>query len=58
MKRIASLLLVAIFGGAIALGAYVLFVENAKPVFTTTGNEMPIFQTSNHTAASPGSGVE
>ncbi|MGB5698766.1 trypsin-like peptidase domain-containing protein [Muriicola sp.] len=57
MKRIASLLLVAIFGGAIALGAYVLFVENAKPVFTSTGNEMPVFQTSNHTATSPGSGV-
>lgn len=57
MKRIASLLLVAIFGGAIALGAYVLFVENTKPVFTTTGNEMPIFQTSNNTAASPASGL-
>jgi Do/DeqQ family serine protease len=57
MKRIASLLLVAIFGGAITLGAYVLFVENTKPVFATTGNEMPVFQTSNHSAAIPGSGV-
>ncbi|NNJ88637.1 MAG: trypsin-like serine protease [Eudoraea sp.] len=47
MKRIASLLLVAIFGGAITLGTYVLFLENSKPVFAYTGNDIPIFQTSN-----------
>ena len=58
MKRIASLLLVAIFGGAITLGAYVLFIENYKPVFAYTGNDVPIFQTNNPTNTILGSGVD
>ncbi len=58
MKRIASLLLVAIFGGAITLGAYVLFIENYKPVFAYTGNAVPIFQTNNPTNTILGSGVD
>lgn len=58
MKRIASLLLVAIFGGAITLGAYVLFIENYKPVFAYTGNDVPIFQTNNPTNTIPGAGVD
>ncbi len=57
MKRIASLLLVAIFGGAIALGGYMLFFENSKPVFSYTGNDVPIFQTSNLANTIAGSGV-
>ncbi len=57
MKRIASLLVVAIFGGAISLGAYVLFIENSKPVFANTGNDIPIFQTSNAATPILGSGA-
>jgi Do/DeqQ family serine protease len=57
MKRIAGLLLVAIIGGAIALGAYVLFIENSKPVFAYTGNDVPIFQTSNSANTILGSGI-
>ncbi|WP_297765412.1 trypsin-like peptidase domain-containing protein [uncultured Muriicola sp.] len=58
MKRIASLLMVAIFGGAITLGGYMLFIENSKPVFTYTGNDVPIFQTSNTSNTISGYGVD
>jgi len=57
MKRIAGLLMVAIFGGAITLGAYVLFIEDSKPVFEYTGNDVPIFQTSNPANTILGSGI-
>ncbi len=58
MKRFASLLLVAIFGGAVTLGGYLLFIEKSKPVFAYTGNDVPIFQTSNTSNTIPGYGVD
>jgi Do/DeqQ family serine protease len=57
MKRIASLLLVAILGGVITLGGYMLFLGNSKPVFAYTGNDIPIFQTSTTSNTALGSGV-
>ncbi len=47
MKKVASLLLVAIAGGAISLGAYTLFLAPEKIEIITENQEMPVYQTSN-----------
>lgn len=58
MKKVASLLLVAIAGGAISLGAYMLFLAPEKIEIVTEDPEMPVFQTSNTPAFSPIPGAE
>ncbi len=47
MKKVASLLLVAIAGGAISLGAYTLFLAPEKIEVVSENQEIPVFQTSN-----------
>lgn len=46
MKKIGSSLLVAIFAGAITLGAYKLFFEKTSYAVVSENNETPIFATS------------
>jgi Do/DeqQ family serine protease len=58
MKKVASLLLVAIAGGAISLGAYMLFLAPEKIEILSEKQEMPVFQTSNTPAFSPIAGAE
>jgi Do/DeqQ family serine protease len=57
MKRITSLLLVAIFGGAITLGGYKLFIEKTKPEFAYQDEDLPVFRTSNTPVSSAGAGI-
>lgn len=57
MKRIGSLLLVAIFAGAITLGSYKLFFEKSNFKIVTTDSKAPVFTTS-YTPTSPaGAGI-
>ncbi|MEY8022087.1 trypsin-like peptidase domain-containing protein [Muriicola sp. SD30] len=58
MKRFTSLLMVAIFGGAITLGGYKLFIEKDKSAFAFTESEMPVFKTSNTPVSSAGAGID
>ena len=57
MKRLSSLLIVAILGGAITLGAYKAFLEKPSSQFVTDGSEMPIFRTSSTPTSYRGSGI-
>lgn len=57
MKRLGSLLAVALFAGAITLGAYKLFFENTKYVVATEGNTAKVFETSMAPIATKGSGI-
>ncbi|MBT8179624.1 MAG: trypsin-like serine protease, partial [Eudoraea sp.] len=47
MKKVGSLLLMAILGGAISLGAYTLFIAPQPVEFISEDSEMPVFQTGN-----------
>lgn len=58
MKRFTSLLMVAIFGGAITLGGYKLFIEKKKSTFAFTESEMPVFKTSSTPVSSAGAGID
>lgn len=58
MKKVASLLLVAIAGGAISLGAYTLFLAPEKIEIITENQEFPVFQTSNTATFASLPGVE
>ncbi len=57
MKRIGSLLLVALFAGAITLGAYKLFFENTKYAMVSSDNEAKVFSTSLTPTSAKGSGL-
>ncbi|WP_373517794.1 trypsin-like peptidase domain-containing protein, partial [Pricia sp.] len=57
MKRIASTLLVAIFAGAITLGAYKYFFENTKYTVVTDTNGASTFDTSFTPTSPKGSGI-
>ncbi|GGD37046.1 trypsin-like peptidase domain-containing protein [Muriicola marianensis] len=57
MKRITSLLLVAIFGGLITLGGYKLLFEKGNTTYAWE-EEMPVFQTSNKPVSSAGAGID
>lgn len=57
MKRIGSLLLVALFAGAITLGAYKLFFEDSKFAVITADNEPSVFNTSLTPTSAKGSGL-
>lgn len=58
MKKVASLLLVAILGGVISLGAYTLFIAPQPISLVTDRQEMPVVQTSNTPAFNSTSGIE
>ena len=58
MKKVASLLLVAIAGGAISLGAYTLFLAPERIEIISENQDMPVFQTSNTPVFSPIPGSE
>ncbi|MBT8204071.1 MAG: trypsin-like peptidase domain-containing protein [Eudoraea sp.] len=47
MKKVGSLLLMAILGGAISLGAYTLFIAPQPIDLITEEQEMPVFKTGN-----------
>jgi len=57
MKRISGLLLVAIFSGAITLGAYKVFLEKSYPGFVTDNSEIPVFRTSTTPTSFKGAGI-
>jgi len=57
MKRLSGLLLVAILGGAITLGAYKVLMEKPSSVLVTDGSEMPVFRTSSTATSYGGSGI-
>jgi len=57
MKRISGLLLVAIFGGAITLGAYKVFLEKSYPGYITDNTEIPVFRTSTTPTSFKGAGI-
>jgi len=57
MKRIASLLLVSVFAGAITLGAYKLFLEKDNITIITQDNENGIVNTSYTPTSARGSGI-
>ncbi len=56
MKRITSLLVVAIFGGLITLGGYKLLFEKGKTSYSWN-EDLPVFQTSNTPVSSAGAGI-
>ena len=58
MKKVASLLLVAILGGAISLGAYTLFIAPQPISLVADRQEMPVVQTSNTPAFNNTAGIE
>ena len=58
MKKVASLLLVAILGGAISLGAYTLFIAPQPISLVADRKEMPVVQTSNTPAFNSTAGIE
>ena len=57
MKRIASLLMVAVFAGVITLGAYKLFFEAPNYSLISDNNQMPVFTTSNTPVSFRGAGI-
>ncbi len=57
MKKIGSSLLIAIFAGAITLGAYKLFIEKTNYAIVTDDNSTSIINTSLSTASAKGSGI-
>ena len=57
MKRIASLLLVSIFAGAITLGSYKLFFEKDNYKWVASEQESPFLTTSNLPTSASGAGI-
>ena len=57
MKKIASLLLVSVFAGAITLGAYKLFFEKESYKWVTSEEETPLVTTSNLDTSARGAGL-
>lgn len=57
MKRIASLLLVSVFAGAITLGSYKLFFEKDNFKVITSEQENPFITTSNLPTSASGAGI-
>jgi serine protease Do len=57
MKKIGGLLLVAVFAGAVTLGAYKLFIEETKYAIVDTGNGASIVNTSLTPSSAKGSGI-
>ncbi|MCK5441149.1 MAG: trypsin-like peptidase domain-containing protein [Maribacter sp.] len=57
MKKIGSLLLVAVFAGAITLGAYKLFIEETNYAIITNENGASIVNTSLTPSSAKGSGI-
>jgi len=57
MKRIASMLLVSVFAGAITLGAYKLYFEQPNYTLVSSDNQMPVFRTSNTPSSFRGAGI-
>lgn len=57
MKRIGSLLLVAVFAGAITLGAYKLFFENSNYAIVESNDKGTVFNTSLTPTSPKGSGI-
>ena len=57
MKKIASTFLVAVFAGAITLGAYKYFFEETKYAFVTENEGASIFETSMTPTSPKGSGL-
>lgn len=57
MKRIASLLLVSVFAGAITLGAYKLFFEKENFKLVSSEQEIPFVTTSNLDTSASGAGI-
>ncbi|MCA0959361.1 trypsin-like peptidase domain-containing protein [Muricauda ruestringensis] len=57
MKKIASLLLVSVFAGAITLGAYKLFFEKESYKWVTSEQETPFLSTSNLDTSARGAGI-
>lgn len=57
MKKLASLLLVSILGGVLALGGYFYFSEEEAPVFMNTKQEIPTYTSVGFNAGS-GTGVD
>ncbi|GAB5472713.1 MAG: Do family serine endopeptidase [Maribacter sp.] len=57
MKQIGNLLLVALFAGAITLGAYKLFFENTKYAVVAGKDEAKVFDTSMTPTSPRGSGL-
>ncbi|MBT8280796.1 MAG: trypsin-like peptidase domain-containing protein [Muriicola sp.] len=58
MRRFSSLLMVAIFGGAITLGGYKLFIEKNNSDLAFTDSDMPVFRTSTTPTSSAGAGID
>lgn len=57
MKKIGSLLLVAVFAGAITLGAYKLFFEDSKFAIVESSDNGTVFNTSYSPTSANGSGI-
>ncbi|MEK6154344.1 trypsin-like peptidase domain-containing protein [Flavobacteriaceae bacterium 3-367] len=57
MKKIASLLLISVFAGAITLGAYVLFFEKTTYTVVAEGAKAPVLTTSYTPTSARGSGI-
>lgn len=57
MKRIANLLLVSLFSGAITLGAYKLFFEKDTYKWVAPAQETPLINTSNLPTSANGAGI-
>ena len=57
MKKIGSLLLVAVFAGAITLGAYKLFFEDSKFAIVESNDNGTVFNTSYSPTSANGSGI-
>lgn len=57
MKKIGSLLLVALFAGAITLGAYKLLFEDTKYAFVESKDKGTVFNTSSTPTSPRGSGI-
>ena len=57
MKKIASMLLIAVFAGAITLGSYKLFFEGTNYAVVTSDSTMPVFTTSSTPTSNKGSGI-
>ncbi len=57
MKKIGSLLLVAVFAGAITLGTYKLLFENSNYTIVESNDKSSVFNTSYTPTSSKGSGI-
>ena len=57
MKRFGSLLLVAVFAGAITLVSYKMFFEKTNYAVVTDNSGMPVLTTSNKPASYRGNGI-